>query len=138
MPVRRTHRSTRAIFLRSFLVRLKPKMGIAVFDEDAARSPWHNGYVERLIRSIRRKCVDYIIGFELGALAPCPETPPVCITTKLAPMIAGYGAVQFSTPNRFGAQTDSTAGGAARIYARPLSSITSRTMRMIPPIPIPP
>jgi hypothetical protein len=35
-------------------------------------------------------------------------------------------------------QTDSTAGAADRIYARPLSSITIRIMRMIPPIPIPP
>ena len=101
-------------------------------------SPWQSGHVERLIRILRRKCVDYIIGFEPGALAPCPETPPVCITTKLAPIIAGYGAVQFLAPNRFSAQTDSTAGAADRIYARPLSSITTRIMRMIPPIPIPP
>jgi transposase InsO family protein len=25
------------------------------------RSPWQNGYVERLIRSIRRKCMDHLI-----------------------------------------------------------------------------
>jgi len=41
-------------------------MGIAVFSEDAsALAGWQNGHVERLIRSIRRECVDYIIGFVL-------------------------------------------------------------------------
>jgi hypothetical protein len=29
----------------------------------AARSPWQNGYVERVIRSIRRECLDYIVIF---------------------------------------------------------------------------
>ena len=51
-------------------------MGIAVFSEDAsALAGWQNGHVERLIRSIRRECVNYIIGFVLDALAPCPEGP---------------------------------------------------------------
>jgi hypothetical protein len=27
------------------------------------RSPWQNGYAERLIGSIRRKCLDYVIVF---------------------------------------------------------------------------
>src|SRR5204862_5603118 len=29
----------------------------------AARSPWQNGYAERLIGSIRRECVDHIVVF---------------------------------------------------------------------------
>jgi transposase InsO family protein len=27
----------------------------------APRSPWQNGYVERLIGSIRRECLDHVI-----------------------------------------------------------------------------
>ena len=27
----------------------------------AARSPWQNGYVERLIGSIRRECLDHVV-----------------------------------------------------------------------------
>ena len=29
----------------------------------AARSPWQNGYAERLIGSIRRECLDYVVVF---------------------------------------------------------------------------
>lgn len=29
----------------------------------AARSPWQNGYAERLIGSIRRECLDHIVVF---------------------------------------------------------------------------
>jgi len=29
----------------------------------AARSPWRNGHVERLIGSIRRECIDHVIVF---------------------------------------------------------------------------
>jgi transposase InsO family protein len=29
----------------------------------AARSPWQNGHVERLIGSIRRECLDYVVVF---------------------------------------------------------------------------
>ncbi len=29
----------------------------------APRSPWHNGYAQRLIGSIRRECLDHLIGF---------------------------------------------------------------------------
>jgi transposase InsO family protein len=29
----------------------------------SARSPWQNGYAERLIGSIRRECVDHIVVF---------------------------------------------------------------------------
>ena len=39
----------------------------------APRSPWQNGYVERLIGSIRRECLDHIV--ILGEeLAPSPES----------------------------------------------------------------
>lgn len=34
----------------------------------AFRSPWHNGYAERLIGSIRRECLDHIIVFGEGLL----------------------------------------------------------------------
>ena len=30
----------------------------------AARSPWQNGYAERLIGSIRRDCLDYVVVFD--------------------------------------------------------------------------
>jgi transposase InsO family protein len=30
----------------------------------ASRSPWQNGFAERLIGSIRRECLDYIIVFD--------------------------------------------------------------------------
>jgi transposase InsO family protein len=29
----------------------------------AARSPWQNGYAERLIGSIKRECLDYVVVF---------------------------------------------------------------------------
>ena len=29
----------------------------------AARSPWQNGHAERLIGSIRRECLDYVVVF---------------------------------------------------------------------------
>jgi transposase InsO family protein len=29
----------------------------------APRSPWQNGYVERLIGSIRRECLDHVVVF---------------------------------------------------------------------------
>ena len=32
------------------------------------RSPWQNGYVERLIGSIRRECTDHLIVFNAGHL----------------------------------------------------------------------
>jgi transposase InsO family protein len=30
----------------------------------APRSPWHNAYVERIIGSVRRKCLDHVIVFD--------------------------------------------------------------------------
>jgi transposase InsO family protein len=38
----------------------------------AARSPWQNPYVERLIGSIRRECLDRMIVAEPAAFAPHP------------------------------------------------------------------
>jgi hypothetical protein len=37
----------------------------------APRSPWQNGYAERLIGSIRRECLDHVIVFWRAASAPC-------------------------------------------------------------------
>ncbi len=34
----------------------------------APRSPWQNGHVERLIGSIRRECLDYLIVFDEAQL----------------------------------------------------------------------
>jgi hypothetical protein len=39
----------------------------------APRSPRQNPYVERLIGTIRRECLDHMIVFGGGALAPDPE-----------------------------------------------------------------
>ena len=87
VPVRRAHRPARAIFaVVPGQTESRLKMRIAVFNEDAARSPWQNSHVERLIRSFVANASDYIIGFELGALAPCPETPPVCIKRSSRPL----------------------------------------------------
>lgn len=37
---------------------------MGIWDRPAApRSPWQNGYVERLIGSIRRECLDHVIVF---------------------------------------------------------------------------
>ena len=32
------------------------------------RSPWQNGYAERLIGSVRRECTDHLIAFNAGHL----------------------------------------------------------------------
>jgi hypothetical protein len=34
------------------------------------RSPWQNGYVERLIGSIRRECTDHLLVFNAGQFEP--------------------------------------------------------------------
>jgi transposase InsO family protein len=47
-----TCRPHRAMRLRAMGIRDKPTAPV---------SPWHNGFVERLIGSIRRECVDHII-----------------------------------------------------------------------------
>jgi transposase InsO family protein len=40
----------------------------------APRSPWQNAYVERLIGSIRRECLDHMIVFgEAARSAPAPD-----------------------------------------------------------------
>jgi transposase InsO family protein len=50
-----------AVYGDIFIRRLKA-MGIS--DRPiAARSPWQNGYAERLIGSIRRDCLDYVVVF---------------------------------------------------------------------------
>jgi len=38
----------------------------------SAGSPWQNCFAERLIGSIRRECVDHIVGAGRAALAPDP------------------------------------------------------------------
>src|SRR5260221_7804383 len=40
----------------------------------APRSPWQNGYVERLIGSMRRECLDHILVLREGHLPPIVKT----------------------------------------------------------------
>jgi transposase InsO family protein len=42
----------------------------------APRSPWQNAYIERLIGTIRRECLDHIIVF--GGSAPAPDRRRLC------------------------------------------------------------
>jgi hypothetical protein len=42
----------------------------------APRSPWQNVYVERLIGSIRRECLDHMIVF--GEAQPAPDPTRIC------------------------------------------------------------
>jgi putative transposase len=37
------------------------KTGCSLFDLSAPRSPWQSPYVERLIGSVRRECLDHIV-----------------------------------------------------------------------------
>ena len=37
------------------------RSAFAIIRSDLARSPWQNGYAERLIGSIRRECLDHIV-----------------------------------------------------------------------------
>jgi hypothetical protein len=53
-------------------------------------------------------------------------------------LVHALDAIQFMAPTRFNGNTNSTAGQSDRFYERRVRSITIRTMRMIPPIPIPP
>ena len=39
----------------------------------APRSPWQNAYVERVIGSIRRECLDHVIVFNERHLPPRPD-----------------------------------------------------------------
>jgi transposase InsO family protein len=44
----------------------------------SARSPWQNGYAERLIGSIRRDCLDHVVvvgerRLDCGNFGPCPQ-----------------------------------------------------------------
>jgi Integrase core domain len=43
----------------------------------APRSPWQNPYVERVIGSIRRECLDHVIVDPLSRAAPSPTIAPV-------------------------------------------------------------
>src|SRR3981189_3872198 len=42
----------------------------------AARSPWQNGYAERLIGSIRRECLDHAVVFGEAPLRRIPAASP--------------------------------------------------------------
>jgi len=49
----------------------------------APRSPWQNPYVERLIGTIRRECLDHMIAFG----APAPDPGSVCRVLFCMPRI---------------------------------------------------
>jgi transposase InsO family protein len=64
----------------------------------APRSPWQNPYVERVIGSIRRECLDHIVIFnERHCAASCPRTP----TTTNAPARIFRSIRIARTPARF-------------------------------------
>ena len=61
----------------------------------ASRSPWQNGHVERLIGSIRRECLDHVVGSAKVTCAICCQNIAPTITkrahilhwTKILPFI---------------------------------------------------
>src|SRR5204863_7114831 len=59
------------------------------------RSPWQNGYSERLIGSIRRDCLDHVVVFEarthlsLHKDAPVPRTVQTVGRTLAVPVLGG-------------------------------------------------
>ena len=65
-----------------FLRRIRT-MGIR--DHQSPRSPWQNAYVERLISSIRRECLDHIVVF---SGAPAPNS-----YADMAPITVGRGPI---------------------------------------------
>jgi len=56
------------------------------------RSPWQNGYVERLIGSIRRECTDHLIVFNAEHLRRILAKYNACETGQI-------GAVQARPPS---------------------------------------
>jgi hypothetical protein len=66
--IRDNHRSYGRIFRERMAV-------MAVRDVPIApRSPWQNGYVERLIGSIRRECLDHVIALNERHLHRIPRS----------------------------------------------------------------
>jgi hypothetical protein len=49
----------------------------------APRYPWHRAYIERLIESIRRECLDHIIVFNYLCAGRSLRTVPITITGAL-------------------------------------------------------
>jgi Integrase core domain len=74
----------------------------------APRSPWQNPYVERLIGSIRRECLDHIIIFNEGQLRSILSryfsiiTGPghICHSTRIVRSLAAYSLPLQATSSR--------------------------------------
>ena len=107
------HRDRDAIYGREFISRVRA-MGIEQ-GVSAARSPWQNPYVERMIGSIRRECTDHVIvtgaahlrrvlredvayynadrthvGLDKDAPAPRPVLPPGRGEVMARPRVRGF------------------------------------------------
>lgn len=68
----------------------------------AARSPWQNGYVERLIGSIRRECVDHVVVFGESHLRRILETYAACYNEVRAHLSLDKEAPNSRRSQRFG------------------------------------
>ena len=62
----------------------------------AARSPWQNGYAERLIGSIRRDCLDYVVVFGERHLRHLLEIVSAILQRGSHPPIAEQGRTGFA------------------------------------------
>src|SRR5262249_26320355 len=77
------------------------------------RSPWQNGYVERLIGSIRRECTDHLLVFN---------------AEHLRRILAKY-ATYYNEVRKPGGSTSSTRCGKSRSFMWPVISPLRRLMR---------
>jgi transposase InsO family protein len=55
----------------------------------APRSPWQNGFAERVIGSIRRECLDHVIIFGEAHLRPVRRPIQRVGTLKSRPILGG-------------------------------------------------
>lgn len=55
----------------------------------APRSPWQNPYVERLVSSIRRECLDHVIGWNQRIKSRCGELCGTILSNMMTERILG-------------------------------------------------
>jgi transposase InsO family protein len=79
----------------------------------APRSPWQNGYAERLIGSIKRKCLDHVIINWRATPAPYPAFVPAILQRHPNAPVIGQGLTANET--RPGGRSHSSAAGPRRI-----------------------
>ena len=56
----------------------------------AARSPWENGHVERIIGSVRRECLDHVLVLDETHFASCPQNLSLNGIKKSPPIIRNF------------------------------------------------